>query len=66
MKAVVFSIDPPFELVLISAILCVFVVTLLVIKPGYFLTEVFVEDEGEDETTLVSRIGKIKLQFYSC
>ena len=66
MKAVVFSIDPPFELVLISAIMCVFVVTLLVIIPGYFLTEVFVEDEGEDETTLVSRIGKIKLQFHSC
>ena len=61
MKAVVFSIDPPFELVLISAILCVFVVTLLVIKPGYFLTEVFVEDEGEDDTTLVSKIGKKKL-----
>ena len=66
MKAVVFSIDPPFELVLISAILCVFVVTLLVIKPGYFLTEVFVEDEGEDETTLASSLGKIKLRFYSC
>ena len=66
MKAVAFSIDPPFELVLISAIMCVSVVTLLVIKPGYFLTEVFVEYEAEDETTLASSLGKIKLRFYSC
>ena len=49
MKAVVFGVDPPYEILLVSAIFSMLAVALLVTKrtfPGCpMLTDVFVEDE---------------------
>lgn len=52
MNAVVFTLDPPYELVIISAVCSVCVISLLVVKRRHFLTDVFIEDEDYDEVKL--------------
>ena len=56
MKAVVFGIDPPYEILLVSAIFSMLAVALLVTKrtfPGCpMLTDAFIEDAGHKSSTI--------------
>ena len=57
MKAVVFGIDPPYEILLVSAIFSMLAVALLVTKrtfPGCpMLTDVFIEDTVLKSSTIL-------------